>query len=603
MAALTSRARSRTWPSSAAVMVGLAVLPLALSDSGYRFAVAVGMVYAIAAVGLDIFSGYVGILSITNFGFVAIGAYTSVVLATQYGWNLWLTLPAAVLAAGLVALAVGSVIVRLAHLGAALATFFLAFVIVIMLEGNLLSRWTSSADGLRVPQLTLGGLRLDRGLGLYAVAWVLLVLVLVASHRYVDSRAGMTMRLVKRSDVVAASLGVNAYLVKLTAFVFSAMTAGAAGFVFAQAIAFVTPLNFGGMEGVVLLAMAVVGGFGSLTGPVVGAVAFRLLQEFAHVAGGAREIIFAVLLLLSLILLPNGLYGVLEAVGRRVRRGQVLAGDGSLDASPVPATARAPAQSDQGVALALDDVAVQFDGIRALDGVTLSVPRNAIYALMGPNGAGKTTLLNCISGIQAHSGTVEIEGERLAQPDPRRVRALGVTRTFQHPSLVEDLTVVENVELGHYGTAPSWPLADALPTSAALRRHRRDREVAKAALDIVGFAPERRDVLAGDLTLAEQKLADVARAIAGRPRLLLMDEPTAGLEASEMAALAEVIRRVRDESSVTVLVIAHHVGFLRMIADRAAVLDFGRVIAEGTPDEVVALHTVATVFLGEQHVG
>lgn len=610
--ALTSRARSRTLPACVAVMVVLAAFPFLYLDEGYHYAVAIGMIYAIAAVGLDVFSGYAGVLSISNFAFVAIGCYTAVVLATQYGWSLWAALPAAVVMCALVALVVGAAIVRLADLGAALATFFFAFVVVIMLEGDLLARWTASANGLQVPPLSFLGQDLSYGLGLYFLAWTLLLVVLVAAYRYVNSRAGKTLRLVKRSPVVASALGVNPYTAKLSAFVFSAAVSGVAGFVFAQALTFVTPVNFSGMESVLLLAMAVVGGLGSLAGPIMGAVTFNLLDQVADLAGGAREILFAVLLLVFLVILPQGIYGGLERLSgllpERVRRlgagrGAAPSADRHLEITePILTEKPDPVNGEQRTALELTGVGVRFRGIVALDDVSILVPRRSIYALMGPNGAGKTTLLNCISGIQRHTGDITLDGESLSAKNPRQVRRLGVTRTFQHPSLVDDLSVRENVELGHFGNHPASPFVDALPWPGSLGRYRRDREVAEWALDLVGFPEERRAIGASELTLAEQKLADVARALAGRPRLLLMDEPTAGLEEGEMVALAKVIRQIREQSEITILVIAHHVGFLRSIADHATVMDFGKVLAQGTPEEVIARDDVATVFLGEQHV-
>lgn len=592
-------------------MAVLFAFPFIYLDQGYHYAVAIGMIYGIAAVGLDVFSGYGGVLSIANFGFVAIGSYTSTVLATQYDWNLWLSLPVAVVMCALIALVVGAAIVRLADLGAALATFFFAFVVVIMLEGDLLSHWTASADGLQVPPLTLAGRDLSYGLGLYFLSWGLLLVVLAAAYRYVNSRAGKTLRLVKRSSIVASALGVNPYAAKLSAFVFAAMAAGFAGFAFSQALTFVNPLNFSGMESVLLLAMAVVGGLGSLAGPIMGAVTFNLLDQVADFAGGAREILFAVLLLTFLILLPQGMYGGFERLAGLVPERFRKPWAGRAAAAPtsdrleitVPILAELPDDRpvEQGTALELSGVGVRFRGIVALDDVSIVVPRRSIYALMGPNGAGKTTLLNCISGIQRHTGQIALDGKSISAKNPRQVRRLGVTRTFQHPSLVDDLSVRENVELGHFGNHPASPVADVLPGPASVRRYRRDREVAEWALDLVGFPASRRSVGASELTLAEQKLADVARALAGRPRLLLMDEPTAGLEEAEMVGLAEVIRQIRLQSDITILVIAHHVGFLRSIADEATVMDFGKVLAQGTPEDVIARDDVATVFLGEQH--
>lgn len=615
--ALTSRARSRTLGPGLVVLLVLALLPLVAGGDHLRYVITVGMIYGIAAVGLDVFSGYAGVLSICTFAFVACGSYTSAVLSTKFGWNLWLTLPAAIVATGLIALVIGTVIVRLADLGAALATFFFAFVAVVLIQGPLLSDLTRSTEGIYMEQLRVGDWDVSSGLGFYIVTWALLLIVLVVSSRFVNSRGGRTLRLIKRSEVVSSSFGVNSYTGRLSSFVFSAAVAGVAGFLFAQATTFVSPESFNALESVLLLAMVVVGGMGSLVGPIIGAVVFEM-SDVSDISGSAREIIFAVLLLLFLVLLPQGIYGGLERlrifapISRSVdrfrssrRRGQRPAVDSAIeDRGMVRLIAEGPQEPEdvQTPALEFREVGVHFRGIAALSDVSVCVPKGSIYAIMGPNGAGKTTLLNCVSGIQQHRGQVLLFGRSLTGARPQEVRRLGVTRTFQHPSLVDDLSVWENVEIGSFGTRPSSLIGDLVPRGSLRRRERADRSDAVWALDLVGFPAARRNTLAGDLTLAEQKLVDVARAIAGRPTVLLMDEPTAGLEVHEMNLLANVIKKVRDDSGVTVLVIAHHVGFLRGIADDATVLDFGTVLASGPPSEVIAREDVATVFLGVKSV-
>jgi len=245
---------------------------------------------------------------------------------------------------------------------------------------------------------------------------------------------------------------------------------------------------------------------------------------------------------------------------------------------------------------------VRFGGVVALDNVSLQAPANSIHAIIGPNGAGKTTLLNCVSGSQRCDGAIRLDGHALSGLSPRRIRRLRVSRTFQHPSLVGDLTAVENVELGMYGDAPTIPLLDILPLPQTRRRDADARCAAEEALRLVRIPAARQNIPASNLSLAEQKLTDIARAIVGRPRLLLLDEPTAGLAESEMDLIADVLKSVRAASNVTIVVIAHHMGFIRSLADGAAVLDFGRVIAEGAPAEVLRQPNVISVFVGSAHV-
>lgn len=632
MAALSSRARSGTLPVALVVMLILFFVPFMPVQSRIQYAIVLAIVYAIAGVALDLFIGYAGQLSFGNFGFVAVGAYGSAIISTELGWSVWATLPLSMLVAGLFGLIMGFPMVRLGILGAALVTFFFAFIIVVLISGNTLASWTQGANGLAVPQLEAGGLVFGKGTPLYYLAWVALLVIVLVSARYANSRAGRALRVVKRGELVAASLGINVKSAKLTAFVYSAACAGLAGFVFAQAIGYLAPETFPGFESVYLVTMLVVGGLGSIAGPILGAVLFFLASEGVRAAGAGREFLFAVLLIAVLIFLPAGLYGgmeiLLERVGRwipgkvgllrlprwwrppraatwRVAQNNMKAeaGTPTVDCQPDARLAEG-GEVLNGLGrdfLVLDQVRVTFGGIAALKDVSLAVHRGEIYAIMGANGAGKTTLLNCISGIQSYSGNVQLGGESLHGLRPAQVRRVGVSRTFQHPSLVGDLTVMENVEMGAYGSAPASPVRDILPTPSGRHRDTAAREAAASALDLVDFPAARRRVLASELTLAEQKIVDIARSLCGTPRLLLLDEPTAGLSASDMDTVATVLRAINERSGLTIVVIAHHVGFLRSVAPRAAVLDFGRVLAAGTTDDVTSRTDVSEVFLGVAH--
>ncbi|MGH3756399.1 branched-chain amino acid ABC transporter ATP-binding protein/permease [Actinophytocola sp.] len=632
---LSARARSGTLPVTLLVLILLAFLPLFSLDERIQAALALGLIYAIAGVSLDVFSGYGGQLTFGNFGFVAIGAYLSAVFTTQYHWSVWATIPLAVVVCAIVAALLGGAMIRLPFVGVALGSFFFAYVVVALISGPTLSRWTHGGNGIPVTELAIGTTSLGYGPGLFWFAWITLAVVVALSYRYANCRAGKALRAIKMNETVAASMGVNVFGQKQSAFVFAAAGAGLAGVVFAQSLGYLSPDSFGSIESIVLIAMVVVGGMGSIVGPILGAVFFTVVTEATRSTGQSRDVVFALLLLLALVFLPEGLIGGVDALWARIRRrirrlrastdGRVDVGvevegseiargtekfdavDGST-AQPTSTSARthvtspeepARAGSDGGEApLAVESVTVEFGGVRALDGVTVTVEHDTVHGIMGPNGAGKTTLLNCISGIQRYAGDIRLHGESIAGRTARRVRQAGVGRTFQNPSLVPDLTLRENVELGAYGLAPSSTLVDILPLPSTLRRDRHASVAAEEALDRVGFPQARRNLLASELTLAEQKMVDIARAIAGAPRLLLLDEPTAGLEHGEIDRIAEVINTFRRNRGLTVVVIAHHIGFLRDVADTATALDFGRVIAEGPPDSVTRREEVVAVFLG-----
>jgi branched-chain amino acid transport system permease protein len=615
--ALSARARSRTWPTVAVTLALLLLVPVMGLDDRTLGNLTLALVFAVAAVGLDVFSGYAGQISIGNFGLVAVGSYTSAVLTNHAGMGVWLTLPLCLLTGGLVALLLGYPMIRLGELGAAFLTFFFGFLVVVVLAMPKLAPVTNSVNGLAPQYLTLGGQDLSSGTGLYLASWVALAVAALVACRYADSRAGRSLRVVKRSPVVAAALGIDVTAARLSAFVFSGMLAGVAGFLYAQSLGFIAPENFSSSQSLTLLIMVIVGGMGSIAGPIIGAVALTLLTQATRDAGSSREIYFAVVLIVFLVLLPDGLYGAAERLWRRIPRSR-RRGSTHPAAEPVPpvdsasaarelvaleqASPAEPGARGGDELLVLTDVVVSFGGLRALRGASLTVREGEIHALMGPNGAGKTTILNCISGLQRYDGDIRFAGRPLGRLSPQQVRRGGISRTFQNPSLVADLTVRENVGLGLYGDDPRSVVGDLLPTPRTRRRDRHARDAAVAALELVGVRPELWDRPASDLSLADQKLTDLARAVVAVPRLVLLDEPTAGLHDTEIDNVRTALRNINESTGLTILVIAHHIGFLRELAHAATVLDFGRQICTGAPDAVLARQDVLDVFVGGAHV-
>jgi branched-chain amino acid transport system permease protein len=610
--ALTARARSRMTRPVLVLLVVLLLPPLLGLDPRTQDSLTLALVFAIAAVGLDILSGYTGQFSIGNFAFVAVGAYTSAILATEHGWSVWATLPAAIVVPMVVAVLLGLPVMRIGQLGGAFMTFFFGYLVVLLLGVGWLSDVTQGAAGLLVSPATLGEHDLSYGGALYYLAWVVLAVAALLSARFADSRQGQALRVIKRSPVVAASLGVDVARSKVVAFAYSAGVAGAAGFVYAQLLGYLSPSNFLPTMSLTLLVMTIVGGLGSIAGPIAGAVAMSLLSQATREAGAGRELYYAVVLIAVLIVLPEGGFGLYERIRSLVRRRRRP----TQEQEPVPtptdgSSARRPAalrvrtadvREDAPALLTVDDLRVSFGGVTALDGTHLRVATGEIHALLGPNGAGKTTVLNCISGLQAHEGRITLDGEDLDRSSPQRIRRRGLTRTFQNPSLVGDLSVLENVQLGCFGDQRRGVLRDLVPLPSTLARDARTKEAAAEALAMVGLHEQVWDRPATATSLADQKLIDIARAIVSRPRLALLDEPTAGLQQAEIDAVAEVLTTVNRESGLTILVIAHHVGFLRDIAHHATALHFGRAISTGTPDDVVEDPRVIDVFLGAAHV-
>ncbi len=585
----TGAAHGRVWPACLGVLAVLALLGVLPLSPSLVFLAATGMAWAVAAVGLDAFSGYLGLPSFGHAAFVGAGAYGSTILATRFGWSLPLAMLVAVVAVAALSALIGSVLLRLKEFGLVLGTFFLTFVSTSLLAGTLLADWTGAASGLQTPQLVLAdGTNLSDGRAYYYTCWAVLLVVVLVSSALVDASPGRLLRLTKRSDAVARSLGVNPDRVRLATFVWSATLAATGGCLIALGAGYISPENFGVQASIMLFAMVAVGGLGSIAGPVVGAVALMALPSQLQFAQTGQQVLFASLLLIVFVVARGGLYGAASALAHRVglalprpRRSSGRAVDtGAGDLDLLAADAASPAGLD------VDDVSLSYGGVHALQDVTFSVTPGSVHALVGPNGAGKTSLLNCVSRLEArHTGAIRLRGD--GEADDHRV----VHRTFQHEALVPDLTAVENVALGLHRDR------DGLGRGRSRAEHVRAR--ATAALTALGVPATRHQVLGSELSMAESKLVDLARGLVGAPAVLVLDEPTAGLSADEMGILSEVISRLNDRARLTILVVSHHVGWIRTVTDRATVLVAGRVLADGPTADVLASDITRRAFLGE----
>lgn len=610
---LTVPARSRTAVPSAAIVCVIALCCLADFSSTTLYVLAVGVAYAIAAVGLDLIAGYSGLLSMGQFAFVALGAYSGAIFRARLGWPWVLAMVGAMLFAALVAYVIGLALVRLSGVGFAAATFFLGYVVVIALGGSHLSDLTGSQIGLTVQPLTDWRGHVLEGKPLLYVLLVVLLVVVMLTTALVASRPGRRLRLAKHNNMVAETLGVSVLSARLGAFAWAGGTAGLAGFFLGPIVGIVIPQSFTADESIKLFAMVVVGGMGSIGGPVLGAVGLTLLDnQFAGTA--ASQIFFAVLLLLTLLVFPNGIYGVLDReFVRRIRRwslsrgrpllqsrGRLFAGRGraglggdgdSRSAEPdSPGVPSPPPRVGGGASrpavpaarggdpiIEVSGLGVTFGGVDALTDVSLKIWPDSVHSIVGPNGAGKTTLLNCISGIQpVHAGRVVIGNVEVTREGARRRHSLGVARTFQHPAIAPDLSVLENVRVG---------------TKA-------DRATAVDALTMLRIDRRYWHAPASTLSLAQLKVLDIARSVASNPRVILMDEPTAGLAERDIDELADVIVGLRENLRLMLVIVAHHVGFVRALSDELTVLADGRVMRTGTPDEVLADSRVVDAFLG-----
>ena len=549
---------------------------------------------ALVAMGLVLLTGVGGLTSFGQAAFCGFGAYTTAVLTTAYGVWPWLTLPLSLLVSGFAAVLLGLVTVRLSGHYLPLGTIAWGlglFYLFSKLE------FLGRNDGISaIPPLSIGPLRMIDPGAIYFAIWIAVLLCALLTTNLLDSRTGRAIRALRRGHIAAEAFGVQTPRAKLLVFIYAAVLAGLSGWLYAHFQRAANPTPFGAQAGIEYLFIAVVGGAGYVWGGVLGAAIVVILKEILqsylpyifHGEGQLETIVFGILLVLLLQLAPTGVWPWLMA--RLPLKHKRKRPDTSL---ALPSRPKAVAAS--AVLLRLDQARKQFGGVLAVNNVSFDVQSREIVALIGPNGAGKSTTFNLITGVLTSSGgRISALGKSIDNAPPQEVAKLGIARTFQHVKLVPDMTVLENVAIGAHLRGRSG----ALSSMFRLDRGDEARLLAEAARQIerVGLA-DQIDQLAGSLSLGQQRIVEIARALCVDPMLLLLDEPAAGLRHMEKQRLAALLRQLRD-GGMSVLLVEHDMGFVMDLADRIVVLDFGTKIAEGTPEAIKTNPEVIKAYLG-----
>jgi ABC-type branched-subunit amino acid transport system ATPase component/ABC-type branched-subunit amino acid transport system permease subunit len=549
---------------------------------------------ALVAMGLVLLTGVGGLTSFGQAAFCGFGAYTTAVLTTAYGVSPWLTLPMSLIVSGVAAVLLGLVTVRLSGHYLPLGTIAWGlglFYLFSKLE------FLGRNDGISaIPPLSIGAFKMIDPGTIYFAIWIAVLVSALLTMNLLDSRTGRAIRALRRGHIAAEAFGVQTPRAKLLVFIYAAVLAGLSGWLYAHFQRAANPTPFGAQAGIEYLFIAVVGGAGYVWGGVLGAAIVVILKEILQsylplVFGGQGQletIVFGILLVALLQLAPTGVWPWLMV--RLPLKPTRKRPDTSL---VLPARVRAPGAPE--VLLQVDHARKQFGGVLAVNDVSFDVQAREIVALIGPNGAGKSTTFNLITGVLTKSGgTISVLGENIDNAPPQQVARLGIARTFQHVKLVPDMTVLENVAIGAHLRGH----AGALASMFRLDRADEARLLAEAARQIerVGLA-DQIDALAGSLSLGQQRIVEIARALCVDPMLLLLDEPAAGLRHLEKQRLAGLLRTLRD-GGMSVLLVEHDMGFVMDLADRVVVLDFGTRIAEGTPEAIKTNPEVIKAYLG-----
>lgn len=565
-----------------ALAYGLAIL--LTTNSYYQLMLALVPVWAVLGLSWNIFSGYSGLVSFGHAAFFGIGAYTTTLLFAKAGVTPWIGIPLSAVAGSLAGIIIGAITFRLRghYFALAMLAYPLAMLYVFEWAGfqevSLPMKRENAALFMQFADQRWNALI---GLGL-------LVIAMLVSLRVERSRFGMSLLAIKQNEIAAEVAGIDSFRWKLKAIALSGALAGAAGGFYAVVLLVVTPNTvFGLATSAQALIVTMFGGVGTLWGPVIGAFILVPLSEILHAELGGRlpgiqGVVFGTAIILVMMKMPQGIAWAVRDLFRRQRERAPHSPAVPIErlAVPFPLPVSAPTM------LEVKGVSRSFGGVRAVADVSFCVRTQEILGIIGPNGAGKTTLFNILNGlVTPGSGTIRLRGRDLAGLAPSRICASGVGRTFQVARVFGRMSLVENVVVGAFVGAAS----DA---EAGLR--------AREALGRVGLAA-LAETPAEALTNYELRLLEVARALASRPILLLMDEPFAGLDSAEVRTFMSLIRTLRDDG-LTIVIIEHTMHAMVKLVDRFVVLDHGSVIADGPPQDVVRDRKVITAYLGEKWV-
>ena len=594
------------------------LLGMLIPSSYYQLMMTLVLIWACMGLSWNVLSGYSGLISFGQAAFFGLGGYTMTIAFVKFGVTPWFGIPLGCVVGVLAGIVIGLPTFRLR--GHYFALSMLAYPLAMLYVFEWLGYQEVSLPMKREDPLMYAQFKDPR---MYMVlAMALLVLIMLISLKVERSRFGRQLLAIKQNEPAAEAAGIDTWRQKMFAIMLSGGMAAAAGGMYANVMLIVTPQSmFGMLVSAQALIFALFGGAGTFWGPVIGAAVLVPLSEIlhgelGHIVPGIQGVVYGLAVVIIIILAPEGIYWKVRD-WLAARRAAALpsatpatpgvAPSLAPDAAPVsdltsfaapPATtpaapadgvaaARASALSNAKTLLTLENVSLAFGGLKAVDNVSFAVKAGAIHGIIGPNGAGKTTLFNVINGfLPQAAGGIRFEGTSLAGLKPHQVCRRGIGRTFQVVRAFPRMTVLENVLTGAFAGAATDAEARTLALNALAR---------------VGLGGPEAQAIAGGLTTKQLRLLELARALAPRPRLLLLDETFAGLAHDALGDLMEIIQQVNREG-VTILIIEHTMHAMVQMADEFGVLNHGSLLASGPPSEVVKNRAVIEAYLGKKWI-
>ena len=577
---------------AAAVVLLIAAAPFYLAPFSVSLMNYIG-VYALVALGLVLLTGVGGMVSFGQSAFMGIAAYATAWLSAVQGLSPWLGLVLALVLTGAVAAILGAVTLRLKGHFLSLSTIAWGLAIYFTF-GNFPGLGNYSGI-TAIPPISIGSMALETSKEIYYLIWAILLGAMLLSHNLLNSRMGRAMRALRGGNAMVESLGVNAFRVRLVTFVISALLAAFAGWLYAHMNRFVSPTPFDVTMGIEFLMMAMVGGSGYLLGAIVGSALITLLKNsvqdylplIAPSAAGQLEIV--VFSALFIVFLQYAREGIVPFVAHFLPEPKR---EPPEKAEPLPRRA----QPEPGRMLLTAEACTRhFGGLVAVNDVSFELKSGEILGLIGPNGAGKSTMFNLLTGaLPVSAGRIRFSNTDITHTAQRKIARAGIARTFQHVKLRPRMSLLDNVLLGTYTRTKAGFLAGALRLDR--REEKEARYEALRQLERVGLGDKPYE-LAGNLPLGNQRVLEIARALAADPILLVLDEPAAGLRRQEKLALAGLLRSLKQEG-LTILIVEHDMEFVMNLVDRIFVMEFGCKLCEGDPAAVRADERVQEAYLG-----
>ncbi len=562
----------------------------------YAGIIVLSLIFIIMAISLNVATGFLGQLVLGHAGFMAVGAYTAALFAVNYKGQfediviLLVGAAIAMVSAGIMGLIVGFPALRLKGDYLGIMTLGFGEIIRVVLVNLEITNGSQGLTG--IPRI------LNFTNAYIAVVFTLVVVVLI-----MKSRHGRAILSIRENEIASENVGINLTKYKLMAFVIAASFGGLGGALFAFKDGFLAPASFGFVKSVEIFVIVVLGGMGSLTGSIIAAVFVVLLPEVLRTFESYRMLTYSLVLILTMLFRPQGLFGTREFslgfLNKPFRKWndkfKKLISDGNDDSLIRTLDDR----TYDGPILQADNISITFGGLKAVEDFSINIGDNELVGLIGPNGAGKTTIFNMITGVyKPTEGEIFLNGKKINNQKPSKIVQLGSSRTFQNIRLFENMTVIDNIKIAFHNEMSYGVLRSLFKVFGFVKQEQRAETVSLELLKVFDL-DQYKDELAKNLPYGKQRKLEIARALATNPRILYLDEPAAGMNPQETEELMSTINLIKDRFNISILLIEHDMKLVMGICERLVVIDYGKVIARGKPNEIKNNRDVIKAYLGE----